>query len=103
MPIDASNFDDAAVTTAVPYTGAPANAGQVDGIIVTGLYIETNYYFAVRAVDVAGSLSPIIASASGTSRPFSNDSSHRFRNGRNRAGHRWIRGLWNLELVGIRR
>ena len=66
MPIDSSNFDNAAVTTAVPYTGAPAIAGHLDGITVPGLYIENGYYFAVKAVDLAGSLSSILASSPGT-------------------------------------
>ncbi len=61
VPIDSNNFDNLAVSTAVPYTGAPASAGQVDGIAVPGLYIENNYYFAVKAVDLAGSVSGILA------------------------------------------
>jgi hypothetical protein len=65
VPIDSTNFDNAAVTTAVPYTGSPANAGQADRITVSDLYIENGYYFAVKAVDVAGSLSSILATSSG--------------------------------------
>ncbi len=65
VPIDSTNFDNPAVTTAVVYTGAPASPGQLDGIAVSGLYIENGYYFAVKAVDVAGSTSPILATPSG--------------------------------------
>ncbi|HVT09699.1 MAG TPA: fibronectin type III domain-containing protein, partial [Polyangia bacterium] len=65
VPIDASNFDNPAVTTAVPYLGAPATAGQVDGITVSNLFIENGYYFAVKAVDVAGTSSSILASNPG--------------------------------------
>ncbi len=64
VPIDATNFDNPAVTTAVAYTGTPATPGQVDGINVSPLYIENNYYFAVEATDMAGSVSPILASSS---------------------------------------
>ncbi|HEY0870794.1 MAG TPA: FG-GAP-like repeat-containing protein, partial [Acidothermaceae bacterium] len=67
VPIDSTNFDNPAVTTAVAYTGAPSTPGHVDGVTVSGLYIENGYYFAVEAVDVAGNISPILASpASGT-------------------------------------
>jgi hypothetical protein len=48
VPITAANFDDNAVTTAVTYTGAPPNPGQPDGIDVAPLYIENDYYFALR-------------------------------------------------------
>ncbi len=65
VPIDSTNFDNATIATAVPYTGAPSSAGQVDRINVSGLYIENGYYFAVKAVDVTGSVSPILASSSG--------------------------------------
>ena len=64
VAIDASNFDNASVTTAVPYAGTPATAGQLDGISVSGLYIENGYYFAVQASDGAGNRSAIVASAS---------------------------------------
>ncbi|HVV15777.1 MAG TPA: FG-GAP-like repeat-containing protein [Polyangia bacterium] len=70
VPIDATNFDNPAVTVAVPYTGAPAAAGQIDGIIVSSLYIETGYYFAVKATDVAGSISPLLATSSATAAHF---------------------------------
>jgi hypothetical protein len=64
VPIDSTNFNNGAVTTAVAYTGTPAAAGQNDGISISPLYIENNYYFAVEAVDGAGSVSSILASPS---------------------------------------
>lgn len=51
-----SAFDTA---TSVTYTGAPAAAGTSDGIAVGDRFIETDYFFAVRARDVAGNLGPI--------------------------------------------
>ena len=60
VPIDPSHFDDATVTTAVQYTGAPATPGQLDGLTVSPLYIENDYYFAVESVDIAGSVSTTI-------------------------------------------
>ena len=82
VPIDSTNFDNSAVTTTVPYTGAPTNAGQVDGIIVTGLYIENGYYFAVKATDVAGSTSALLANGSATYDPLLDDGTNRLRYGR---------------------
>jgi hypothetical protein len=62
VPITASNFDDTTSTTvAVTYTGTPASPGQLDGIDVSPLYIENDYYFAVAALDAAGNRSPIAA------------------------------------------
>ena len=55
-PIDAANFDSA---ESVQYTGAPAQAGQPDGIDVINRYIERDYYFAVAAVDVGGNRATI--------------------------------------------
>jgi hypothetical protein len=63
VPIDASNFNNSAVTTAVAYAGTPSAPNQTDGIDISPLYIENNYYFAVEAVDIAGSVSPILATA----------------------------------------
>jgi hypothetical protein len=65
VPIDSSNFNNASVTTAVAYTGAPASPGQLDGIAVSPLLIESSYYFAVQATDVAGTASTILATPSG--------------------------------------
>ena len=49
--------------TAVPYTGVPPAAGQIDGILVNNLYIENDYFFAIKARDAAGNLSPMIATS----------------------------------------
>jgi hypothetical protein len=70
VPIDASNFDNASVTTAVTYSGAPAAPGAADGVAATGLYIETNYFFAVAAVDGTGNRSPIAATAASAAAHF---------------------------------
>jgi hypothetical protein len=69
-PITSGNFDDASVTVVVPYTGQPAAFNQPDGVAAKGLFIETDYYFAVRAKDAAGNTSPILATASPTRAPF---------------------------------
>jgi hypothetical protein len=61
VPITAANFDDTTVTTAFPYTGTPAAPTSLDGIRISPLYIENGYYFAVKAVDSAGSLSALAA------------------------------------------
>jgi hypothetical protein len=50
-PINAGNFDAA---TAVIYSGSPQSPGSADGVDVTDQLIETDYYFAVAAVDAAG-------------------------------------------------
>ena len=55
-PITAGNFASA---TSVPYTGTPAASGQADGVDVPDQLIETNYYFAVAALDKAGNQSTI--------------------------------------------
>ena len=56
--IDDSNFGAAETVT---YSGTPAAGGQTDSIEVPDLYIENNYYFAVRAFDAAGNKGPIAA------------------------------------------
>ena len=61
VPITAGNFDDTAVTTAVPYIAAPAAVGALDGVAAQGLYIENAYFFAVAAVDGVGNRSSIVA------------------------------------------
>ena len=61
VPITAANFDDTTVTTAFPYTGTPAAPMSLDGIRISPLYIENGYYFAVKAVDVAGNVSALAA------------------------------------------
>jgi hypothetical protein len=54
--------DDAGfnAATPAPYSGQPP-LPQNDGVLVDNLYIENNYYFAVKARDAAGSLSPLVA------------------------------------------
>jgi hypothetical protein len=63
VPITTANFDDTTVTTDFPWpsTTTPALPNTLDGIRISPLYIETNYYFAVKAVDVAGTLSDMAA------------------------------------------
>ncbi len=70
VPITASNFNDSTVTVAVPYSGTPANVGQLDGINVSSLYIENGYYFAVEASNVAGTTSAMVTTASATTAHF---------------------------------
>lgn len=67
VPITTTNFDDSSVTTVIPYTpSSPSAPGQIDGLPVTPLYIENNYYFAVRAVDVTGAAGAILTNDAGT-------------------------------------
>jgi hypothetical protein len=77
VPIDSTNFDPvppaAAVTTPVTYSGAPANAGQLDTILVPGLFIENNYYFAVEAIDIAGTPSATILASPSSAPPCTCD------------------------------
>ena len=70
VPITSANFDDSTVTTAVTYTGTPAVPGAPDGIAVAGLNIETEYYFAVAAVDAAGNRSTIVGTTVATRANF---------------------------------
>ncbi|HVZ85491.1 MAG TPA: FG-GAP-like repeat-containing protein, partial [Polyangia bacterium] len=70
VPITVTNFNDATVTTAVTYTGTPASPGQLDGLTVGPLYIENGYYFAVEAVNVAGSASGIVATSTAVTAHF---------------------------------
>ena len=68
--ITAANFDDNAVTTAVTYSGTPSVPGAPDSIDVTGLYIESGYFFAIEAVDAAGNRSPIAATSAAVTAHF---------------------------------
>ncbi len=63
--VNDGNFDTA-VTTSVPYgaTTVPADPGQLDGVVVSGLYIENCYYFGVKATDAAGNRGTLLASSS---------------------------------------
>ncbi len=49
--VTTADFDAA---TTIYYSGSPAAPNATDGIDVTSLRIETNYYFAVAPVDAAG-------------------------------------------------
>ena len=49
--------------TSVPYTSTPSAAGALDSVDVASRLIETDYYFAVAAVDLVGNRGPIHASA----------------------------------------
>jgi hypothetical protein len=62
-PIAAGNFDDASMASPAPYGAVPAGPGQADGVIVQGLDIETDYYFAVAAVDAFGNRSAITSTS----------------------------------------
>jgi hypothetical protein len=69
-PITALNFDNPAITTVIPYGGAPQDAGDDDGIAVEDLYIETGYHFAIRSIDAAGNRSAITATTAETKATF---------------------------------
>jgi hypothetical protein len=70
VQIDATNFDDTSVTTAVSFTGSPAAPGTTDGIAVKNLYIENGYFFAVRAFDAAGNKGAIAATSAAVTAHF---------------------------------
>jgi hypothetical protein len=70
VAITSANFDNTAVSTAVPYTGSPANPGVAEGITVSGLYIENGYFFAVAAVDAAGNRGPIVSTSTAVTARF---------------------------------
>jgi hypothetical protein len=63
VPITTANFDDATVTSSFTYTGTPAAPGMTDSATVTGLNIETDYYFAVKGVDVIGNVGDLGATS----------------------------------------
>jgi hypothetical protein len=63
VAIDASNFDNSAITKVVTYTGSPG-PNQPDGIDVNGLYVESGYHFAVAATDAAGNRGTIVPASS---------------------------------------
>jgi hypothetical protein len=60
VPITDANFDDATVTSVVPYGATPASPGSPDGVTTPNLYIENDYYFAVAALGGDGSASAIV-------------------------------------------
>ena len=60
VPITDANFDSVTtITQDILYTGTPAAPGTADGVNAQNLYIETDYYFAVAAVDAANARGPI--------------------------------------------
>jgi hypothetical protein len=69
VPITAANFDDPSAGV-IPYKRTPAVGGQQDGVAVTGLYVENDYYFAVAAVDASGNRGAIAATAAATTAHF---------------------------------
>jgi hypothetical protein len=70
VPITTNNFDDTTVAASAPYTTTPAVPGQADAVLVKGLDIETDYYFAVAAVDSLGTRSAIAATGSASHATF---------------------------------
>lgn len=65
-PIDAANFAQA---TPVPDPPSPAPAGSIERHEITGLAIETTYYFAIRARDEWTNAGPIGFGTPGTTLP----------------------------------
>src|SRR5262245_8574226 len=61
VPITATNFDDTTVTRTVTFTGTPAAPGAADAVVVSGLNIEQDYYFAVVGKDTGGTRGTIMA------------------------------------------
>lgn len=57
-PLDDAGFDAA---TSIPFAGAPAAPGDADGIDVRDLLVETDYFFALKAVDRVGNRSDLVA------------------------------------------
>jgi hypothetical protein len=70
VPITAGNFDNPAVTTAVPFASTPAPPSRPDGTIVHKLRVETSYFFAVAATDLAGNRSTIVPTTAAVNVPL---------------------------------
>jgi hypothetical protein len=70
VPITSANFDDAAVTKSVTYTGTPAAPGAADELVVSGLNIEQDYFFAVVGKDAGGTRGTIMATTTATTATF---------------------------------
>jgi hypothetical protein len=70
VPITAANFDDSAVTSTFTYSGTPASPGSPDGVTISGLNIETDYYFAVKAMDATGNVGDLAATLTATRASF---------------------------------
>src|SRR4029079_2905273 len=56
--------------TAVTYTGQPQLPTVSDGVLVDNLYIENGYFFAVKARDAGGNLSPLIGTTTAVTAHF---------------------------------
>jgi hypothetical protein len=65
-----TNFDDPLVTSTVAYTGTPSIKGNPDSITISPLNIETDYFFAIAAVDAAGNHSAIVKTPTATRASF---------------------------------
>jgi hypothetical protein len=69
VPITTANFDNTAVTIAIPTTQVPKAPGMADGLDVQ-LYIENAYYFAVEGTDGSGNRSALDATTTAVSAHF---------------------------------
>ncbi|MBN1606529.1 MAG: FG-GAP repeat protein, partial [Polyangiaceae bacterium] len=47
--------------TGIDFSGQPQPGGMDESLDVTGLYVENDYFFALRAVDDVGNRSPVVA------------------------------------------
>jgi hypothetical protein len=70
VPIDITNFNNAAITQVVPFTSVPVASPNLESAVASGLFIEQGYYFAVAAKDKAGNISTIVSTASTTASHF---------------------------------
>ena len=64
--------DDASFAAATPVTGVPTPAapGATERFTVSGLSASTTYYFAMKGIDVIGTVSALSNVASGTTNPL---------------------------------
>lgn len=58
-PLDAANWEEAEIVDELPQAAEP---GVVQSLLLTELQASRTYYFAIRAIDDAGNLSPIASS-----------------------------------------
>lgn len=65
-PIDSGNWGSASVATGVP---SPGPAGTIESMIVSGLSLNTTYYFAIKATDEVPNSTALSNAASGTTAP----------------------------------
>jgi hypothetical protein len=68
--ITATNFDATTGVMTVAYSGTPAAPGTADGVVVSGLNIEQDYYFAVAGKDAAGTRGTIMATSTAVAATF---------------------------------